>query len=81
MKIQELIGKLRADPDYRSLLDEPELVALGAKDPTTELREEEYISLESLLNRLGTDLQKELALISGYEEKLELLDKEMEESE
>lgn len=81
MKIQELIGKLKADPDYLSLLDEPELVALGAKDPATELGEKEYISLEKLFKRLGTDLQKELALISGYEEKLELLGKEMEESE
>ena len=80
MTVRELTNRLDADTDYRSLLDEPEVAALRAKSPEEELSENDYVSLYALFDRIGGNLRKELESLTGYEEQLELLEKEMEES-
>lgn len=80
MTVRELTNRLDADADYRSLLDEPEVAALRAKSPEEELSENDYVSLYALFDRIGGNLRKELESLTGYEEQLELLEKEMEES-
>lgn len=80
MTVRELTNRLDADADYRSLLDEPEVAALRAKSPEEELSENDYVSLYALFDRIGGNLRKELESLTGYEEQLELLEKEMEGS-